>query len=310
MGPPKKQRSLITLEVRGGDKEANVMALELSEPQPGEECCIAMDLMATHRVEWMGEQTVVVGQPHLTKATLPCGHGFHALTLLYHFAKNEMTCPCCRHGFARQPMAWASLPPHLKPGMEARLERVLREEREAQVASDTQAVSRLLESELQTSNGATFMIQGNRQALVLFAYPGMDSLIPPLVQELPLTMTQTSDGMLEFATLGSSVRELNRNLRMLPVPLRAFEVVAVTRSHGMMLLARSERFERGGTVPCVGGRVGMAIRVRMGPEGFEHFGVGMPREALLDLMLENMMTTVAAPGEQFLIMAAGDYEEN
>jgi hypothetical protein len=136
----------------------------------------------------------------------------------------------------------------------------------------------------------------------------MDSLIPPLVQELPLTMMQTPDGRLEFATLGSSVRELNRNLRMLPVSLRAFEVVAVTRSHGMMLLARSERFERGGAVPCVGGRNGMTISVRMGSEGFEHISVGMPREALLELMLDNMTTTVAAPGEQFLIMEAGDYE--
>jgi hypothetical protein len=306
MGPAKRARSSSTLLVRGDKADGGALALELSVPQPGEECCIAMDAMDTHRVDWLGEegeQAVVAGQPHLSKATLPCGHGFHALTLLYHFAKNEMTCPCCRQGLARQQMAWASIPAHLKGPMEARLERVLMEEREAQVASDTLAVSRLLENELQSPGG--FMIQGNRQALVLFAYPGMDSLIPPLVQELPLTMTQTPDGMLEFATLGSSVRELNRNLRLLPVSLRAFEAVAVTRSHGVMLLARSARFESGGVVPCVGGRVGMAIRVQMGPEGFEHFSVGMPREALLELMLENMMAP--APSEQFLIVAGGEY---
>ena len=297
-----------TLLVRGDKTDSMPLPLELSEPQPGEECCIAMEAIDTHRVDWLGEgeQAVVAGQPHLTKATLPCGHGFHALTLLYHFAKNEMTCPCCRQGQARQQMAWASIPAHLRGAMEARLERVLLEEREAQVASDTLVVSRMLENELQINLGGV-MIQGNRQALVLFAYPEMNSLIPPLVQELPLTMAQTPSGMLEFSTLGSSVRELNRNLRMLPVSLRAFEVVAVTRSQGVMLLARSERFERGGVVPCVGGRVGMAIQVRMGADGFEHFSVGMPREALLELMLENMMAPSA--GEQFLIVAGGEYTD-
>jgi hypothetical protein len=277
------------------------MGLALSEPQPEEECCIAMEPILEHRVEWMPLEGVepqpgpLLSQPSLRKATLPCGHGFHALALLYHFAKNEMVCPCCRQGMPGKQVAPRSLPPHLRAPIECRLETVLRSERAEQVESDAEAVARLLEQEVpdyplvdhddSVENGHPLLAL-NRQVLILFAYPGMNSLVPPLVQEIPLSSSH-SRGTLVFSSSGSSVRDLNRNLRLMPVSVRAFELVVATRTryHGVLSIARSQRFEHGqGYVPCVEGVEGVELHPQTEDMGthIEFFRVSlrMPRAML------------------------------
>jgi hypothetical protein len=274
------------------------MRLELSEPQPGEECCIAMEPIEEHRVEWLDAAEQQPGplltHPALRKATLPCGHGFHALVLLYHFAKNEMVCPCCRQGMAWARMARASIPPHLREAMEARLDRVERSEREEQLASDTLAVANLLEQEVNLSPyRRSLVLPPNRQVLILYGFADMDSLVPPLVQEIPLSSSHSSETLL-FSSSGSSVRDLNRNLRLLPLNVRAFEIVIATwtRVHGMLKIVRSVRFEHGqGYVQCVNGLPGVELYPQTEDCGthieFFRISLRMPREMLLPSIMRS-----------------------
>jgi hypothetical protein len=187
-----------------------------------------------------------------------------------------------------------SLPPHLRAPIECRLETVLRSERAEQVESDAEAVARLLEQEVpdyplvdhdSVENGHPLLAL-NRQVLILFAYPGMNSLVPPLVQEIPLSSSH-SRGTLVFSSSGSSVRDLNRNLRLMPVSVRAFELVVATRTryHGVLSIARSQRFEHGqGYVPCVEGVEGVELHPQTEDMGthIEFFRVSlrMPRAML------------------------------
>ena len=49
--------------------------------------------------------------PQINKAVIAeCGHCFHALSLVYHFLRNSMACPMCRHGDCMSPLAVSSFP--------------------------------------------------------------------------------------------------------------------------------------------------------------------------------------------------------
>ena len=73
--------------------------VHISVPDTDEECCITLDRLSEYQLEFMqGAHSFVQNRPNLAKASLPCGHSFSALALLYHFANNTMACPCCRAG--------------------------------------------------------------------------------------------------------------------------------------------------------------------------------------------------------------------
>lgn len=291
-----------------GAEDPGELRLELTEPQPGEECCITMEPIAEHVPEWLPERAgsttatkreplVEGGSPRLTKATLPCGHGFNALAVLYHFARNEMTCPCCRQGLPRQRMALGSVPQWAREPMQARLERAAVAEREEQVAADATAVARLLEAEAARERGFA-----DRRVLSLYAYTSAEALVPALVQEVPLTMMAVRDdgaAVVEFATDAVGALEISRNMRLMPIPLVAFEAVVTMRvgDHGVYALARSVRFaapaQGGGapmTVACLGHGPEVHMRVSAtNGGGFERISVQMPQEALPMLLLQSAL---------------------
>jgi hypothetical protein len=45
---------------------------------------------------WPEECSFVEGRPDICIGVLPCGHKFHAVSLIYHMATNGMRCPVCR----------------------------------------------------------------------------------------------------------------------------------------------------------------------------------------------------------------------
>lgn len=236
------------------------LTLELSVPAEGDECCIGMEPIAEYRLEWLPPgipQCVMSDAPDYTKATITgCGHGFNALALLYHFLKNEMTCPCCRHGHSRARMSWHQLPPHLRLAMRERLDRTISEERQAQADADASDVERLLLGEVQAMMGvldevtpvsAVAFTHMNRQTLILYAYVGEDSISPLMVQEIALDTSISSDGTLHLSSYPHSMRELARNLRLLPTRTSRFELVVASRRRGggVLALYRSQRFAPG-----------------------------------------------------------------
>ena len=88
-----------------------------------ESCSITLEPMGTNPDTLLGvtigpTMVPVAAQPELTAARLPCKHCFNAMSLLVHFARNNMQCPLCRKGspthklslhlsFPGEPWAWS-----------------------------------------------------------------------------------------------------------------------------------------------------------------------------------------------------------
>ena len=259
--PPPLVLPLEVLPAIPSSNEASLM-LEISKPEPEEECGIGMESIAAYRLEWIPpevKQCVWPEMPELTKAMIVnCKHAFNALALLYHFAKNEMTCPFCRGGFSRKRMSSLSIPSHLKNAMLEHLHSGANQDGRDRERENMLNAQTLLEREV---NIRDFLIT-NRQVLILYAYMGMDSSAPLLVQEVQLESSISSQGVLRFSSFTHSMRELNRNLRLLPPAMacHCFEAVVGTRAAfgGPLALVKSHRFTippepLGGVtvVPCV-----------------------------------------------------------
>lgn len=243
------------------------LTLVLSVPAEGDECGIMMEPIAEYRLEWLPPavpQCVAEEAPELTKATIAeCGHGFSALALVYHFLKNEMTCPLCRRGHAGARMSWHLLPPHLRLAMRERLDRMRGEERRALTEEDAAEVQRLMLLDIQallgggsgvalgrdevTPASAVSSVLLNRQVLIVYAYVGEDSVAPLMVQEVALDTSISSDGTLRLSSYLHSMRELARNLRLLPARTTRFELAVASRRRGggVLVLYRSRRFGPG-----------------------------------------------------------------
>ena len=237
---------------RGPVETCASVALTLSVPAPDEECSIGMDPIATYRLDFLPEKACVLKkQPELAKASLPCGHGFNALALLYHFAKNSMTCPCCRAGHAGEQMGEQSIPSHIRRFFTKHLERGRAAETREQIASDALAATHMVQHEVSLSFNMLHSLPMTRMVLSLAAYRSMDRSLypdPMLALELPLTSSLTM-GAMESVSYGYSLQQLNLNLRLLPVGIEAFELgVGVRSMHlhewGAVGLFRTVRFPR------------------------------------------------------------------
>ena len=243
----------VSLFVRspGAFKRYKTMLLSLSEPAPDEECSITLEPMAEYQLPFLPpslKEGIVEGQPKLTKASLPCGHGFNAQALLYHFAKNSMTCPFCRAGHEKVQINEQSVPKHLRWLFTRHLESMKAQDSSEQVATDAAEASRMLEQEVRHGGGFLPM---TRVVLLLFAFDSADDgsgpTEPTMVLELPLT-SSLNQGVLEFASFGYSLAQLNLNLLRLPNRPTAFELGIGVQSlfHGDTLLFRTVRFPSDG----------------------------------------------------------------
>jgi hypothetical protein len=230
----------------GGGSRFKSIQLSLSEPAEGEECHIGLEPIAEYRLSFMPQESalsVVEDHPALTKASLPCGHGFNALALLYHFAKNSMTCPFCRAGHAKTLMSEQSVPLGAREHFARHLAAVRAEENREQSEMDAVEATLVMEQEVRRSNG---FLPLTRVVLLLFAYDSMDGSGAPepmLALELPLT-SSLSMGTLVFASFGYSVAQLNLNLLRLPTRPTGFEIAIGLQSlyHGSLPLFRTARF--------------------------------------------------------------------
>ena len=233
---------LVRSSVGGGTRFNKSIQLSLTEPAADEECNIGLEPIAEYRLPFMpadASLSVTEGQRALTKASLPCGHGFNALALLYHFTKNSMTCPFCRAGHAKVLMSEQSIPLSVRAHFTAHLAAMRAEENKEQTEMDAIEATRVMEQEVRRSNG---FLPLTRVVLLLFAYDssGAD---PMLALELPLT-SSLSLGTLVFASFGYSVAQLNLNLLRLPTRPTGFEIAIGLQSlyHGSLPLFRTVRF--------------------------------------------------------------------
>ena len=225
--------------------------VHISVPDTDEECSITLDRISEYQLEFMqGAHSFVQNRPNLAKASLPCGHSFSALALLYHFANNTMACPCCRAG-PTTPLAEQSIPSHLRKPVWQRIVRRREEERRQRLVEDSAAVAELIEREV--TGAVDLFLRTNHVLLIVYAFENMGSISPLICQELflssPTTGTGTgATGTITFTSSGFCVRQLALNLSILQLAMEAdaFEIVVATRNimHGVLLLCRTRRFLR------------------------------------------------------------------
>ena len=269
----RQQHTLLVRSVGPIDKCLSI-TLALTEPAEGEECTVAMEPIAEYRLPFMEAATWIhKDNPSLTKATLPCGHGFSALALLYHFVKNSMTCPCCRAGHDKTSMGLQSVPVHLRKEFAKHLESIRADETREQIASDAIAATRAMESEVRLG----VSLPMTRVVLSLHAFESMDSSEPRLVLEIPLT-SSLALGNLAFASYGYYLHQLNLNLRLLPTRPLAFELAVGMQNifHGSMPLFKTLRFPAEGAgrrVVFATGNDAMAVEVdtALGSDNYQVF---------------------------------------
>ena len=111
------------------------MRVVLQAAAADEECPLSLTTMCTDQLDFAPGLTFSRAFPDLRKMTLPCGHSFGAMTLLYHFACNHMRCPMCRHGTDNRLLV-ASIPTHCRRIFSARIKAVDREARAQQELDD------------------------------------------------------------------------------------------------------------------------------------------------------------------------------
>ena len=125
------QGPLITYEIvakssRGQSRLST--AVTLSIPGDEEECPLTLELIKRSQLPILSDISFLEDRPNHSKLTLPCGHSFHAMSLIYSFCKNGMTCPCCRAGHQQRadPLC---LPEHFRVKMADKVKQTLQEER-------------------------------------------------------------------------------------------------------------------------------------------------------------------------------------
>ena len=129
---------------RKGDGRPSTV-VTLSIPALEDECPLTLDNIGQSKLDFLPDTSFMEDRPLHTKLTLPCGHSFCAMVLVYSWCKNNMTCPCCRAGHQHKADP-TCLPGHFGPTMATHVKSTLEEERvsDESVGDFNFSISRLI----------------------------------------------------------------------------------------------------------------------------------------------------------------------
>lgn len=125
--------------------DSKAIRVRLAVPPPAETCPLTMSPIADDELDFIPGGSFLQTLPLVKQITLPCGHVFGALNILYHFARRNMLCPCCRRGSA-SPIDAKYIPKHLRPAIVARVAHETRQEHAEQIGGDWALASQDLPS--------------------------------------------------------------------------------------------------------------------------------------------------------------------
>ena len=118
-----------------GRTDRHSIEIKLSIPAPDDECPLTLDSIAESRLQFLPDTPFLLDRPLHSKLTLPCGHSFSAMTLVYSFCKNNMTCPCCRAGKDVR-VDTQCLPTHFRAQIKSHIQQTLETEHRQDDNSD------------------------------------------------------------------------------------------------------------------------------------------------------------------------------
>lgn len=136
LGPPFHDQ----LYAQSGKK----IEVKIEVPSADEECPLTFSPMAEDTLEFLQPSTTyITAFPDAKKMVLPCGHSFGALNILYHFARRNMLCPCCRAGINARLSSFC-VPSSFRKIFMSKVQQELRKETEEQAESDHRFASSLM----------------------------------------------------------------------------------------------------------------------------------------------------------------------
>jgi hypothetical protein len=227
-------------------RDLKSIKVTLSVPAPDEECPIALELISTAELTFLPGCFFFKDTPQYTKMTLPCGHSFSAMTIIYSWCRREMLCPCCRRGLKYRANV-NHLPSHFKSQLAAHISSSLTSER---VEDERDIITTLLQMTPITTSFEELADSACLEVLVGFYYntaseTPQETMARPLNQRrttsvgyfsmmVPLTSTQTyRQGRLPVFT--PSEQNINV-IRQSPADIRSIEITTQMRIRGTGLI--------------------------------------------------------------------------
>ena len=109
----------------------HILHASLHEPPDDMECPILQEPIKTSQgLEWF-TRPFDASSPKCSAMTLPCKHSFHAMALVYNWARNRnVLCPVCRSGPQNRQLVMCKLPRDWRYSMSARVRREWKEDRQ------------------------------------------------------------------------------------------------------------------------------------------------------------------------------------
>jgi hypothetical protein len=185
-------------------------------------CCIMQEPIDTVELELMPDNPAMFpDSPSLNKATIAkCGHSFHAGSLIYHFMRNCMACPVCRHGSTTSRISAKSFGSNrVIKQMQKKVTENRRQERELQIQEETRELSQLVRDAnyLVQTTTTTEITQEIIEILPwcsIIIFPDSQSVaVPETTFMCPIRFTRMvagngREGTMHFETADSNAEEL------------------------------------------------------------------------------------------------------
>jgi hypothetical protein len=225
--PPHKTITCFTNERRRTDR--TVIEVRFSPATADDVCSIMQEPIPTIEPEFMpGNPALFQESPDINMATLTkCGHSFHAVSLVYHFMRNCMACPVCRHGSINSRMnARCFGNNRIVKRMQRKVDDDRRQEREQQIQEEALELAELAR-EADISLELTHDVLNLMPFCSIMLFPNAESLSTPnFTMQCPMrfvraTLCDGSDAdgniddesyMLNYQTTPESVQNIAANI--------------------------------------------------------------------------------------------------
>lgn len=220
-------------------QNGRLLQVTLEVPAPDEECPLTLGPIAEDTLDFLLPTTTwFTAFPSVKKIALPCGHSFGALSLLYHFARRKMLCPCCRAGLD-SPLTILSIPAHFRQTFSAKVSKELRADSAEQSAENARAAAALLQEDggvtlllsLETIDEAT---TGVTMSVDFFGRDAQDPRATVVVPLLPTWERTGAASTVGFTLPGGQLRALIQEQLRDPTVYEIALSTLVDSSHGYL----------------------------------------------------------------------------
>jgi len=159
--------------------------VRLEVPKENEECPLTLGPIVEDSLEFLTENARwYPAFPDVKKMQLPCGHSFGALNILYHFARRNMLCPCCRSGVNSQ-LSIPCIPLNLRNILSAKVKAEIDKDEEEQIAADA-AVAASAANNAFTIGVRYIALHESGNVRLIMCFHGADTVNNVVSIEVPL----------------------------------------------------------------------------------------------------------------------------